>query len=219
MTDIRAQETFTAHEAACVTGVPVDRVRRLLASGLLGPVGKNAGGARIVPRDRLAALKLVHDTAGILTREGRRRLAARLVETPEAATAVAGGVSVDAAALRAEAERGLDRLARARELVVARADVQGGAPCIAGTRAPAHIFARMNANGDSVADLAQAWSPIAEEQVEAAILYTRAYPYRETRRTPFWRKAGWKVVHSSKSTRDAVERGELQPQSLDERAG
>lgn len=188
-----AADTLTLHEAACAAGVPLDRARRIAASGALGPVEVRKG-ARAIPRDGVAGLKLAHEARDILTPEGRRRLVRRLLEEPEADTVRECGVSVDAARLRREAREGLERLAWARGMVSIRKDTMGGAPCIAGTRIPVHFIAGMHAEGDSVEMLLETYDWITREQLEAAFLYARAWPRdrRASRRRTF---AGWKTIY------------------------
>ena len=63
-----------------------------------------------------------------------------------------------------------------------------GTPCVSGTRIPAHDIAEMLANGDGIGALRDTWPVLTEEQIEAAVLYARAYPRRgRPRNAPFWR--------------------------------
>ena len=67
--------------------------------------------------------------------------------------------------------------------------IRGGAPCFRGTRTPVHMIAEMFANGDSAADLAEAYPTISEEHVHAARIYARAYPRRDPPHGgPSWRR-------------------------------
>ena len=57
-----------------------------------------------------------------------------------------------------------------------------------GTRIPARDIAEMLANGDGIGAIRDAWPVLTVEQIEAAALYTRAYPRRGRPRTPpAWR--------------------------------
>ena len=53
-----------------------------------------------------------------------------------------------------------------------------GTPCVKGTRIPACDIAEMLANGDGIGTIRDAWPVLTVEQIEAAALYTRAYPRR-----------------------------------------
>jgi len=97
-------------------------------------------------------------------------------------------VSVDVRSIRDDVREGLSRLARAREAITVDDAVLSGAPCVGGTRIPAHDIAEMLANGDDAGAIRAAWHVLTEEQIEAAALYARAYPRRgRPRNAPFWR--------------------------------
>ena len=100
-------------------------------------------------------------------------------------------------------QKGLSRLARAREAIVADDAVLSGTPCIKGTRIPAHDVAEMLDNGDDADAIRVAWLMLTEEQIEAAALYARAYPRRgRPRNAPFWRSR--ESVVSGETTYDAL---------------
>lgn len=180
--------TLSANEAACVTGVPLRQVHRVIDAGLLGRAAGRRAGSRSVHCDGLVSLRLVHETTAIFTLDGRRRLARYLLGHPEAETARLHDVSVDIRALKDDVRAGLSRLARARETITTDDTVLSGVPCVGGTRIPAHDIAEMLANGDDVAAIRDAWPALTEEQIEAAALYARAYPRRgRPRHAPFWR--------------------------------
>ena len=180
--------TLSANEAACVTGVPLQQVHRIIDIGLLGRAAEKRAGSRKVVRDGLVCIRLAHETTETLTLDGRRRLVRYLLDNPEAGAARDGNLSVDVRSMRKDVQRGLSRLARARRMMCADEAVLGGAPCIKGTRIPAHDIAEMLANGDSVEGIVEAYPVLTEEQVEAASLYARAWPRRgRPRRRARWR--------------------------------
>ena len=111
---------LTANEAACVTGVPLRQVHRIIDTGVLGSAAARREGSRLVHCDGLVSLKLVHETTAIFTLDGRRRLVRYLLDHPEAETACVDDVSVDVREMKEEVRRGLSRLARARETITAR---------------------------------------------------------------------------------------------------
>ena len=180
--------TLSANEAACVTGVPLRKVHRIIDAGLLGSAAARREGSRAVHCDGLVSLKLAHETTAIFTLDGRRRLVRYLLGHPGAETARVRDVSVDVRSMKDEVQDGLSRLARARETITADDAVLSGTPCVGGTRIPAHDVAEMLANGDEVGAIRVAWPVLTEEQIEAAALYARAYPRRgRPRNAPFWR--------------------------------
>ena len=180
--------TYSANEAACVTGLPLKQVHRIIDAGLLDGAAPDSQRARTVHRDGLVGLKLAYETADVLTRDGRRRLVRYLLDHPDANTARARDVSVDLRSMRSEVRKGLARLARACAAVSCDDAVLSGTPCIKGTRIPVHDIAEMLANGDSVDAIREAFPPLSEDRIEFAAVYARAYPRRgRPRDKPFWR--------------------------------
>ena len=180
-----ADRTLSANEAACVTGVPLKQVHRIIDADLLD--GAASGGrTRAVHRDGLLALKLAHETTDLLTLDGRRHLVRYLLDHPDAGAARERGLSVDVRAMKGELRKGLLRLTRARNAVVRDDAVLSGAPCIKGTRIPVHDIADMLANGDDTGAILEAYPRLSEAQIELAAFYARAYPRRGRRRAPFW---------------------------------
>ena len=179
---------LTANEAACVTGVPLRQVHRIIDTGVLGSAAARREGSRLVHCDGLVSLKLAHETAAIFTLDGRRRLVRYLLDHPEAETACVDDVSVDVREMQEEVRRGLSRLERACETITIDAAVLSGTPCVKGTRIPACDIAEMLANGNGIGTIRDAWPMLTMEQIEAADLYARAYPRRGRPRTPpAWR--------------------------------
>ncbi len=194
--------TLSANEAACVTGVPLKQVHRIIDADLLDDAA-TGGRSRAVHRDGLLALKLVHETTDLLTLDGRRRLVRYLLDHPGATKARERHVSVDVRAMKGEVSKGLSRLTRARNAVRCDDAVLSGTPCIKGTRIPVHDIADMLANGDGAGTIREAFPQLSESQIELAALYARAYPRRgRPRREPFWR--GQSPAASSETTLDAL---------------
>ena len=195
--------TFSANEAACVTGVPLRQVHRIIDAGVLGSAAGRREDSRAVHYDGLVSLKLAYETTAIVTLDGRRRLVRYLLDHPEAETARLRDVSVDVRSMTDEVSTGLSCLARARETITVDDAVLSGTPCVRGTRIPAHDIAELLANGDEVGAIRDAWSVLTEEQIEAAVLYARAYPRRgRPRNAPFWRSR--RPVVSDETAFDAL---------------
>lgn len=179
---------LSANEASCITGVPLRQVHRIIDIGLLGKAAEKRAGSRTVFRDGLVCIRLAHETTDTLTLDGRRRLVRYLLDNPEAGAARDSNLSVDVRSMRKDVRRGLSRLERARRMMSTDEAVLGGAPCIEGTRIPAHDIAEMLANGDSVDRIIEAYPVLTEDRIEAASLYARAYPRRgRPRRRADWR--------------------------------
>ena len=194
---------LTANETACVTGVPLRQVHRIIDTGVLGSAAARREGSRLVYGDGLVSLKLIHETTAIFTLDGRRRLVRYLLDHPEAETACVDDVSVDVRGMQEEVQRGLSRLARARETITVDEAVLSGTPCVKETRIPACDIAEMLANGDGIGAIRDAWPVLTVDQIEAAAIYTRSYPRRGRPRTlPAWRSR--KPVASGEAALDEL---------------
>ena len=169
---------FTTSEAACVTGVPLRQVNRIIDAGLLDAAVQGRDGVRRIHRDGLVGLKAAYETTDILTLQGRRRLVRYLLDHPASVQARERGVSVDVRSMKEDVRKGLSLLARAREAVSCDDDVLSGTPCIRGTRIPAHDVAEMLASGDGARSIREALPQLSETQIGLAAFYARAYPRR-----------------------------------------
>lgn len=203
MTTATLPRTLSASEAACVTGVPLRQVHRIIDAGVLGSAAGRREKSRAVHCDGLVSLKLAHETTAIFTLAGRRRLVRYLLGHLDAETVRLRDVSVDVRSMRDAVQEGLSRLARARETIEADDAVLSGTPCIKGTRIPAHDIAEMLANGDEAGAIRNAWPALTEEQIEAAALYARAYPRRGRPRNAPFRRSREPVV-SDEAAFDAL---------------
>lgn len=187
----RNHEALSANEAACVTGVPLKQVHRIVDAGLLHGAVETRAGMRVIRGRGLVGLKLAHETAGLLSAEGRRRLVRRLLDRPRARTLRENAVTVDLQPIEAAVRRGRSMLEKAKAMVVIDKNVLGGTPCFRGTRIPVHDIAAMVANGDGTAAILKAYPQLTAAQVDLAGVYAEAYPRRGRPRgkTP-WRKSG-----------------------------
>ena len=189
MSNALTEQTFSANEAACVTGVPLKQVHRIIDAGLLDEAVSSENGARAILATALVGLRLAYDTTELVTLEGRRRLVRRALEDPEARSVSADAISVDVRPMKSDLRRRMATLEKAKKMIVIDKDIRSGAPCFKGTRIPVHDIADMLANGDSVAALVKAYPSLSEAQVDAARVYAEAYPRRGRRRQePPWRK-------------------------------
>ena len=109
---------MSANEAACVNGVPLKHVHRIIDTGLLDSAGEGDRRSRAVHRDALVGLKLAYDTTDLLTLDGCRRLVRYLLDHPGARTTRERDVSVGVRAMKGEVRRGLSILASARKPAV-----------------------------------------------------------------------------------------------------
>lgn len=186
----QARAALSANEAASVTSVPLKQVHRIVDAGLLEGAVKNRAGMRVILGRGLIGLKLAHETADLLTPEGRRQVIKKVIQRPKAKTIAHHALTLDVRPIETAIRRGLDTLEKAKRMVAIDKDVLGGTPCFKGTRIPVHDIATMIANGDPKPAVLKAYPRLTAEQIDLAVLYAEAYPRRgRPRRKPLWRKA------------------------------
>ena len=71
--------------------------------------------------------------------------------------------------MKVEVERGLSRLARAREAIAVYNAVLSGTPCVKGTRIPAHDIAEMLDNGDRIEAVQEVWPGLTFSHFDAVV--------------------------------------------------
>ncbi len=171
---------LSANEAACITGVPLKQVHRIIDARLLGKSIKKRKGVRtIVGKEAvLVGVKLAHETTRLLTLKGRKGMIRYLLECPDANIIRTEIVSVDIRPMKRVVRKGLTALEKAKKMVAENDDILGGAPCFRGTRIPVHDIADMVANGDTIPDLLEAYPALTKEKIEGAVLYALACPRR-----------------------------------------
>ena len=180
---------MTANEAAYVTGVPLRQVHRIIDAGLLGAAVKRRNKARLLAPRGLVGLKLAHDTAEVLTLQGRRAVVATSLRSPRQSLIRADMIVVDARPAAQTVRSGLSLLAKARGMVSSTPEVLGGTPVFKGTRIPVHDIADMVVNGDRPAEIVKAFPQLDVDRVRLAAIYAEAYPARgrpRTKRRHLW---------------------------------
>jgi len=191
------EQLLSAHEAACVTGMPLKQVRRIIDAGLLSEFVKKPNGThtRMISKHALVGLKLAYETNEILTLKGRRRLVRRVLEDPDATTVREESISVDVSSMKEDVDRGIASLERAKKIVVSDKEILGGMPCFKGTRIAVHYIAAMRESGDQVDSIFKAYPTLNKEQVIAAEYFAKAYPphlayppHYHPRKQPEWRR-------------------------------
>jgi uncharacterized protein (DUF433 family) len=174
---------MTANEAASVTGVPLRQVHRIIDAGLLGTAVKRRDKARLLAARGLVALRLAHETADVLTLQGRRAVVATSIRSPRQSMIRADMIVVDARPAARTVRSGLSLLAKARGIVSSTPEVLGGTPVFKGTRIPVHDVADMLANGDRPAAIVKAFPQLDADRVRLGAIYAMAYPARGRPRT------------------------------------
>jgi len=174
---------MTANEAASVTGVPLRQVHRIIDAGLLGGAVKHRDKARLLAPKGLVGLRLAHETADVLTLQGRRAVVATSIRSPRQSMIRTDMVVVDARPAARAVRSGLSLLTKARGVVSSTPGVLGGTPVFKGTRIPVHDIADMLANGDKPAAIIKAFPQLDADRVRLAAIYALAYPPRGRPRT------------------------------------
>jgi uncharacterized protein (DUF433 family) len=195
------QMLVTANEAASITGVPLRQVHRIIDAGLLEGAVKRRRNARLLKRNALIGLKLAHETADVLTAQGRRAVVATLIRRPGQAVIRTASVVVDSRAAAKSVRSGLDQLTKARRFVSITPGVLGGTPVFRGTRIPVHDIADMLSNGDDASAIVRAYPQLDKERVRLAPIYALAYPRRGRPRT----KTRWRSRRSRTSETIALD--------------
>ena len=111
------EQLLLAHEAACVTGVPPKTVRRIIDAGSLRDFAEKQNGKWMIFMRALVGLKLAHETADILTLEGRRRFVRRVLEYPDAGMVREEVVSVDLGSMKNDVEQRIASLEKAKKIL------------------------------------------------------------------------------------------------------
>lgn len=192
-------KNLSANEAACITGVPLKQVNRIIDARLLGNAVKKRKGARMIAgkESALVCVKLAYETTALLTPKGRKGMIRCLLERPDANIIRAEIVSVDIRPMKKDVRKGLTVLEKAKKTVVTNNDILDGTPCFKGTRIPVHDIADMVANGDTIPDLLEAYPALTKDKIESATVYASAYPRRgRPRKVAGWEKK--KLLSSSK---------------------
>jgi uncharacterized protein (DUF433 family) len=174
---------MTANEAASVTGVPLRQVHRIIDAGLLGGAVRRSDKARLLTPKALVGLRLAHETADVLTLQGRRAVVATSIRRPRQTMIRTDLLVVDARPAARAVRAGLGQLSKARGIVSSTPDVLGGTPVFKGTRIPVHDIADMLANGDRPAAIVKAFPQLDVDRVRLAAIYALAYPVRGRPRT------------------------------------
>lgn len=192
-------DNLSANEAACITGVPLKQVHRIIDTNLLGSAVKRHGGTRMIwgKEAALISVKLAYETTKFLTPKGRQRMIRCLLERPDANIIRTEIISVDIRLMKKDVRKGLTMLEKAKKTVAINNDILDGTPCFKGTRIPVHDIADMVANGDAIPDLLEAYPALTKEKIESATIYASAYPRRgRPRKVSGWEKK--KLLSSSK---------------------
>jgi uncharacterized protein (DUF433 family) len=171
--------TFTAQQAAAITGIPLQTLKNAVSGRQLKGAIRTKGGRPRLDRAGLLAYGITHLLAPRVRFPLKKIYDAIKADPDMKPQEIAPGVTLD---VRKAAEPILERLdayeRAAAQYIKADPAIMGGAPCIAGTRIPAHMIAMWIDNGTTVAEVVELYPNLRPEQVEAACLYAGANPLK-----------------------------------------
>ena len=202
------ERTFTPSEAAVVSGVPVRTVHREIDEGPLKAKRKKSGGKRSLQEEDLFYLAVAKslDTRLVqLTSEGKERLRGAIVTYLRRGKAkrgfplFGGGLTLDLKQVLEIVRSRLDRLERARKMVVEDSEIRGGEPCIKGTRIGVYEVANMLEQGASEEEILEGYPSLKREQLQLVKIFAQAYPRKGRPPRHAWHEAPWREISLSET--------------------
>jgi len=201
------ERTFTPSEAAVVSGVGLKTVHREIDEGPLKRMRKRPAGKRALREEDLFYLAVAKglDTRLVqLTSEGKDKLHDAIVAycrsrkpLKKELPVFGGRLSLDLKVVHEEMRSKLERLERARALVVEDPDIRGGEPCIRGTRIGVYEVASMLEQGASEAEILEGYPSLRRGQLELATIFAQAYPRKGRPPRHPWHQAPWRETSRS----------------------
>ena len=183
-----AGQEFTTTEAAVVTEQPINRIQKFIDAGPIpkrsAPVGNRQ--LRVLLDSDLMFIWIVSHAfpetdldarlkAVLYERIAASRSGPCTVKDDEVrinSFVAVSGLKAMVAQLRSRVEK----LERARSVVVSNAKIKGGEPVIKGTRIPVHLVAAMVDQGASVKEILDSYPTLDAEKIELTQVYARANP-------------------------------------------
>lgn len=149
---------------------------------------RREGGGRRIASPSLIGLRLAYLTANALTTSARQRILEKVLSDQTRTVVEESPLKVDLQPVILEVEAGLNRLERARSVVMLDPGILSGEPVLSGTRIPVHDIADMLNAGETVDAVANAYPQLSRDQITPAADYATAYPRRGCPRgKPDWR--------------------------------
>src|SRR5229473_3046735 len=177
------QQSFTAAEAAIVTGLPVRAIQKAIDEGPLSRGRKRR--ARVLSEPDLyylVAIKGFDPGLVRLTAQAKDQLRRAMFtcwQSKRGGRNMAfAGLSIDVRVVAAQVHANLSKLERARRMVVRDAEIRGGEPVIRGTRIPVYLIADLLEQEADEEEILSGYPTLKREILELARLYAMAYPRR-----------------------------------------
>ena len=208
---LNQERTFTPSEAAVVSGVPVKTVHREIDEGPLKPKRRRPGSKRVLSEQDLfylAAAKGLDTRLVQLTSEGKDKLHDAIIvywrskKPAKKELPVFGGrLLLDLKLVREEVRSRLERLERARVMVVEDPEIRGGEPCIRATRIGVYEVASMLEQGATEEEILEGYPALKREQIELAKIFAQAYPRKGRPPRHPWHQTPWREASRSETAR------------------
>jgi uncharacterized protein (DUF433 family) len=203
--------TFTPSEAAAVSGVPVKTVHREIDEGPLKPKRRRPGSKRALREQDLFYLAVAKglDTRLVqLTSEGKNKLHAAIIvscrsrkQAMKELPLFGGRLLLDLKLVFAEVRSRLERLERARAMVVEDPEIRGGEPCIRETRIGVYEVASMLERGAVEEEILEGYPSLKREQLELSKIFAQAYPRKGRPPRLLWHQTPWREISRSETLR------------------
>ena len=208
---LNQERTFTASEAAVVSGVPVKTVHREIDEGPLKPKRRRPGSKRALREQDLFYLAVAKglDTRLVqLTSEGKDKLHDEIIiywrskkPTKKELPVFGGRLLLDLRLVLKEVRSRLERLERASAMVVEDSEIRGGEPCIRGTRIGVYEVASMLEQGAAEEEILEGYPSLKREQLELAKIFAQAYPRKGRPPRHPWHQPPWREISRSATLR------------------
>jgi uncharacterized protein (DUF433 family) len=208
---LNQERTFTASEAAVVSGVPVKTVHREIDEGPLKPERRRPGSKRALREHDLFYLAVAKglDTRLVqLTSEGKDKLHDEIIiywrskkPTKKELPVLGGRLLLDLRLVLKEVRSRLERLERANAMVVEDSEIRGGEPCIRGTRIGVYEVASMLEQGAGEKEILEGYPSLKREQLELAKIFAQAYPRKGRPPRHPWHQPPWREISRSATLR------------------
>jgi len=200
---------FPPAQASAVTNLPLRTVHKLIERRLIRPRLRRKGRflQRMLTREQLLYLRLESKGLRLLPMATRRSLAKKIEKSPEidvVCLTEGSALVVQVKSARQELDQDLERLQRAKEMIVCDPDIMRGAPVYRGTRIPVQLVADMLSQGATPEEIVEGYPSLDKEKVALAPFYVQAFPRRGRPMAKPWAKT--RPIRATRHHRSLAER-------------
>jgi len=180
----KQMERLTTSEAAVAAGVTIPQIHRVIDEKILPEDLYSANLTRTFRAEATVLIAFYFETAGYLTAQARIRTIEnarkRCANWEDWANCTVEDqpVTVAFSSIWKAVNGRLDKLRKAREMVVEDPEILSGTPVIHGTRVPVYQIAAEIDAGTPVEQILYSYPSVKEWQVELASIYAKAVPAR-----------------------------------------